>query len=107
MAKQKGIRAGGKVTGSHTTVVPAAAEVVDIAEKCTAVNKIVLGYIKAGLPSAKGLRKVKISEDGASLLLSVRDNTTHQELHLYGTDLATVKDELASKVRGLGFKVVV
>ncbi len=105
MAKQKGIRAGGKVTGSHTTVVPAAAEVVDIAHKCDCVTKIVLGYIKAGLPSAKGLRKVKVAEKDACLLFSVRDNTTHQEIYVYGNNLVRAKEEIMHKVQMAGFRI--
>lgn len=106
MAKQKGARAGGKVTGTHTTVVPAAGQVVDILEKNGEVKKIVLGYIKAGLPTTKGLRRVKITQDGACLMLAVRDNTSHQEIIVYANDLLLAKKEIAVQIAKLGFKVV-
>ena len=107
MAKQKGTRAGGKFTGSHTTVVPAAGKVADIAEQCSVVTKIALGFIKAGLPSAKGRRKLKISPDGASLLLAVRDNTSHQELHVYATDLEEARMHIAQGAQSAGLIVTV
>ncbi len=106
MAKPKGARAGGKVTGTHTTVVPAAGQVVDILQKNSEVKKIVLGYIKAGLPTTKGLRRVKISQDGACLMLAVRDNTSHQEIIVYANDLVVAKKEIAAQIAKLGFKVV-
>jgi hypothetical protein len=106
MAKPKGTRAGGKVTGTHTTVVPAAGQVVDIAERNPSVKKIVLGYIKSGLPTSKGLRRVKISQESACLLLVVRDNISQQEIMVYADNLELVKSDIASKVTKLGFKVV-
>lgn len=106
MAKPKGARAGGKVTGSHTTVVPAAGLVVDIAERNPYVKKIVLGYIKSGLPTTKGLRRVKISLESACLMLVVRDNISQQEIIVYADNLELVKREMAAAVAELGFKVV-
>lgn len=79
----KGHRSGGKYTGSHTTVIPAAAIMCDVAEKCADVRKIALGFIKSGIRSANGNRRVKISREGAAFLLSVRDNTAHQDIWVY------------------------
>ncbi len=107
MSKKKGSRAGGKYTGSHTTVIPAAGEVADIADRCELVTKIALGFIKAGLPPAKGIRRLKLKQDGASLLLSVRDNTSHQELHVYATDLDKAKDTIAFGAAAIGLQVSV
>ena len=79
----KNHRSGGKYSGSHTTVIPAAGVICDLADGCDAVTRIALGFIKSGLKSAGGQRRVKIANDGAVLLLSVRDNTTHQEVYVY------------------------
>lgn len=80
----KDSRDGGKFSGSHTTLIPAAASVADKAETCPFVYNIVLGFIKAGLNSANGQRRVKIiREAGASVLLAVRDNASQQEIRVY------------------------
>ena len=100
-------RSGGKFTGSHTTVIPAAGAIADIAVGCSVVTKIALGYIKAGLPSAKGRRALKIKPNGACLLLSVRDNTTNQELYVYASDLDVARQQIAIGADKLGMKVVV
>ncbi len=105
----KNSRSGGKFTGSHTTVVPAARDVADIAANNSLVTKIALGIIKAGLPSAKGRKAVKIKPNGACLLLSVRDNTTCQELYVYAAaaDLKDARNQVAEKARKEGFQVTV
>ncbi len=103
----KNSRSGGKFTGSHTTVIPAAGEIADIAERNPLVTKIAIGFIKAGLPSAKGRRALKIKPNGACLLLSVRDNTTNQELFVYATDLMIVRNQIAERIRKEGFQVTV
>ncbi len=87
MGTKKGARSGGKYTGSHTTVVPGAAVIADIADQCAYVTKIALGYIKGGLPPVKGLRRLKIVTDTGSLLLTVRDNISQQELRIYAHDV--------------------
>jgi len=101
----KNARAGGKYTSSHTTVVPAAGVIVDIAHKCTSVTKISLGFIKAGLPSAKGLKRVKIVDEGTSIVLSVRDNTSQQEIRIYTSDKIATKQEISKGARKAGFMV--
>jgi hypothetical protein len=82
MAK-KSARAGGKFGGDHTTVIPAAGIIADIAGSCRVVTKISVGFIKAGLPNAKGKRRVKIAVEEGGILLTVRDNTSQQELRVY------------------------
>ena len=88
---KKDHRSGGKYGGSHTTVIPAAAFLTDIADQQPEVTKISLGYIKAGLPSIEGKRRAKITERQGNLLLSVRDNTSHQEVTVYTDDLRKSK----------------
>jgi hypothetical protein len=82
----KDSRSGGKYSGNHTTLTPAAALVCDIAHACPHVTRISPGFLKVGLKSANGNRRVKITEDGGQILLLVRDNASHQEIHVYATD---------------------
>jgi hypothetical protein len=79
----KHARAGGKFSGSHTSLIPAAAMLADLAQAQPEVTKIAPGFIKAGLRPTKGQRRVKISVRSGNLLLAVRDNTSHQELTIY------------------------
>ena len=51
---RKNSRMGGKYGGGHTTVIPAAGIIADIAHDCTFVIKISVGFIKSGLPNTKG-----------------------------------------------------
>ena len=104
MAK-KNSRSGGKFNTSHTTVVPSAGEIADIVERCPFVTKIALGFIKAGLPSAKGLKRLKVMTDEGSLLLTVRGNTSQQEIRVYATDVAAAKHMILSEAHRAGFKV--
>lgn len=95
--------AGGKYTGNHTTLIPAAAQLCKYAQRHAAVTKITPGFITAGLRSASGKRRVKIEKAGpTSIKLSVRDNTSHQEVYLYiksEEDTLGVIDALAADAR--------
>ncbi len=91
----KDSRSGGKYSGNHTTLIPAAAIVCDIAHACPSVTKISPGFIKAGLHSAHGNRRVKITDSEGSILLSVRDNTSHQEVRVYTSDMQAAKLAIA------------
>ncbi len=91
----KDSRSGGKYSGNHTTLIPAAAIVCDIAHACPSVTKISPGFIKAGLHSAHGKRRVKITDSEGSILLSVRDNTSHQEVRVYTSDMQAAKLAIA------------
>lgn len=105
MPTKKGARSGGKFTGSHTTVVPGAAVIADIADQCAYVTKIALGFIKGGLPPAKGLKRLKILTDTGSLLLTVRDNISQQELRIYTLDAEKTKSIITKGAREEGFSV--
>lgn len=99
----KNTRSGGKYTGAHTTVIPAAGTVCDIAHKLSEVSKISLGFIKAGLPSVGGQRRVKVIDDKGSLLLSIRDNASHQEVRVFTSNLPVTKLAIARGIRNNGF----
>lgn len=98
-------RAGGKFSGNHTTLTPAASLIADIAHACGAVTKISPGFLKAGLKSVSGHRRIKITDSGSYLLLSIRDNTSHQEVHVYASDTRATKHAIASGAEAAGFAV--
>lgn len=101
----KDSRSGGKYSGNHTTLTPLAASVCDIANNSEAVTKISPGFLKAGLPPVNGSRRVKISDKGAEVLLCVRDNTSHQEVHLLVADRQTAKLAIARGCRNNDIKI--
>ena len=103
---KKNTRMGGKFGGGHTTVVPAAATIADIADECAYVTKISVGFIKSGLKPTKGLRRIKITATEGSLLIAVRDNISHQELRIYTSDVEKAKHAIASGAYAEGFEVV-
>lgn len=94
----KNSRSGGKYSSSHTTVIPAAGTICDIVNKCPIVTRISLGFITAGLRSVSGQRRVKITEYVGVILLSVRDNTSRQEVYVYADDLQKAMVAIAKGV---------
>ncbi len=101
----KDSRSGGKYTGNHTTLSPLAARVCDIAHKCDAVTKISPGFLKAGLHSVNGQRRVKITDKNGGVLLSIRDNTSHQEVSVYTGDLQAAKLHIARHCQSEDIKI--
>lgn len=95
----KDSRSGGKYGGNHTTLIPAAAIVCDIAHDCPAVTRISPGYIKAGLHSVHGQKRVKLIRDDGAILLSIRDNASHQEVRVYTTDMQATMLAIARGAR--------
>jgi len=100
----KDSRMGGKFSGSHTTCIPLAAQVADVAVACSFVSKVTLGYIKAGIGTTLH-RKVKFTDDEGSILLAIRDNTSHQEIRVYVSDVQRAREALARNLRNLGIRI--
>jgi len=98
-------RLGGKFSGNHTTLISAACIVADLAVYCPSVTNVSPGLIKAGLKSVHGEKRVKIVDCGNSVLLSVRDNTSHQEVHIYADDVQSAKLSIARGARNAGLKI--
>lgn len=98
-------RAGGKFTGNHTSLIPAAILIADIAEQCEAVYRISPGFIKAGLKSVQGKRRVKITENNGYILLAIRDNISQQEIHVYANDPILAKSFIAKGAKAEGLIV--
>lgn len=93
-------RSGGKYTGNHTTLIPLACAVCDIANAISEVTKITPGFIKDGLKSVGGQRRVKFTDENSHcILLSVRDNASHQEVRVYVTDIQEARTTIARRLR--------
>ena len=101
----KDSRLGGKYSGNHTTLIPAATIVCDIAHACSSVTRISPGFIKGGLKSANGRRRVKITEHQSAILLSVRDNVSQQEIYIYADDRHTAKLAIARGARDAHLRI--
>lgn len=87
--------AGGKVAGTHTTVIDAAKRVVKIAEKDPDVSKIVLGFITSGLPVGKHLLKFTTIHGGCKV--TVRGTHSKQEIFVYSDDVLATTLRLQSE----------
>lgn len=98
-------RSGGKFSGNHTTLSPAACLVADIAASCPHVYRISPGYLKAGLRAANGQRRVKIIDQSNCILLAVRDNASQQELHVYANPRQAAKLAIAKGARTAGLHI--
>lgn len=99
---KKGHRDGGKFGGNHTTFIPLARVLVDVAAKEKEVTNISAGFIKAGLTSVNGQRRVKITDTVGGVFLSIRDNASHQEVRIYTTDIHKTKLALSRATRNNG-----
>lgn len=99
-------RSGGKYTGTHTSLIPAAAMVCDNAHACAHVTRISPGFIKTGLKSVQGNRRLKIAVDGARILLTVRDNVSQQEVHVYAADIPSACMTIARGARQNNLTVI-
>ena len=84
-------RAGGKLTRSHTTLIDAAAPLVDYLQGREEVSKISLGMIKN---IGKGQPGLKFHTVVGGLKVVVRGNVSLQEFVVYTVDPETVRREL-------------
>ena len=98
-------RSGGKYSGNHTTLIPAASILCDIAHGCNSVTRISPGFIKSGLHSVGGQRRVKIMECNSAILLSIRDNASHQEVWVYASDTQAAKLVIARGARDANLSI--
>ncbi len=84
--------AGGKFTGSHTTVIEPAETLIKVLNNSDLVYKISLGFIKnkAG-KGGSGHVRYKLHKNGSGLKLVVSGTGTVQEFYIYTNDMAQVK----------------
>ena len=98
-------KSGGKYTGNHTTLIDLAFDVCNIANKCPEVKRISPGFITSGLPSVAGQRRVKITFEADYILLSIRGNTSFQEVHVYVWNLQPALEWIARGIRNHGVAI--
>ncbi|MBD3359636.1 MAG: hypothetical protein GF365_02945 [Candidatus Buchananbacteria bacterium] len=84
--------AGGKFTGSHTTVIEPAETLIKVLNNSDLVYKISLGFIKnkAGR-GGSSLARYKLQENGSGLKLVVSGAGTIQEFYIYTDNILKVK----------------
>lgn len=76
-------RAGGKFTGSHTTVIDKALGSIDAAAKLPCVSKIVLGLIEAVRSKTP---RLKFNETPTGWEVVVYSQITLQTIYIYTSD---------------------
>jgi len=84
-------RAGGKLTRSHTTLIDAAAPLVDFLQDHDHVSKISLGIIKN---IGKGAPSLKFHPVTGGWKVVVRGNVSLQEMVVYTTEPDSVRADL-------------
>ena len=92
MAKHIG---GRKITSSHTSVIDSAFPIVHKAVNLPEVNKIALGIIKQ-VGKTRGVRRLKYLPVTGGWKLTVRADSTVQEIYIYTDELEKTKDTLES-----------
>ncbi|MFA6424001.1 MAG: DUF2103 domain-containing protein [Candidatus Magasanikbacteria bacterium] len=89
-------RAGGKYSGSHTTIIDAAEVVADTAAKLKEVSKIILGMIKVA-PSKQA--RLKITVVPAGLEVVVYGRISLQTIFVYTKDTKNVQSAIERAFR--------
>ena len=84
-------RAGGKLTKNHTTLIDAAAELIDHLQECDEVTKISLGLIKN---IGKGRPGLKFHPLVGGWRVVVRGSLSLQEIVIYTAEPEKVKRSL-------------
>lgn len=100
---RKNYRSGGKIAGSHGTVIEAATSIIDCARRSDSVSKVVLGVI-TNKPGSRN-RKVKVTRDLHALKVAVTDGGGHQILYVYTREYLTVAKLLTARAESAGLQV--
>ena len=98
-------RQGGKIRGTHTTLINTAATLVDEIINFKEVIGVSPGFIKPGEGNAGGVRRVKIIDTDGGLLLIVRENGGVQELRVFSRDIQKTKLAIARFARNSGMHI--
>ncbi len=108
MSESKHHRRGGKFAGSHSTYTEISCKLADAANDLPEVTKISSGFIRSGLKSVNGQRRVKlVAKNTHCILATVRDNITCHEVWIYVSNMAAAMTNLADKIKSLGIEVSV
>lgn len=104
MAK-KITRAGGKFSKNHSSVIPSAVEILDMLHEMPEVKKISLGVIKAGKTSG-GKRYMKLKERTGGVLITVRGNSSIQEIGIYTNAPDEIKKSLKENSTKINIEIM-
>ena len=84
---------GEKLAGRHTTVIDAAKPVLKKADALPRVKKISLGFIKM-TPGSSGERRLKFKDMQGGLQVTVRGNSSVQDIWIYTDSPVEVQQQL-------------
>ena len=84
---------GRKIASSHTSVIDSAFPIVHKAANLPEVNKIALGIIKQ-VGKTRGIRRLKFLPITGGWRLTVRSDSTVQEIYIYTDEPGRTKDIL-------------
>lgn len=84
---------GRKITSSHTSVIDSAFPIVHKAANLPEVNKIALGIIKQ-VGKTRGIRRLKFLPIAGGWKLTVRADSTVQEIYIYTDEPNKTKELL-------------
>ncbi len=84
-------RSGGKIAGSHSTLIDHAVRVVDAAQALSEVSKIVLGEIVV----KKCSQRLKFTEISAGLRLTICGNASLQIVYVYTSNPESTRRALS------------
>lgn len=93
-----------KQTSSHHTFTNKAEIVRKWAEKIPEITKISAGFI-SNIGTAKFNCRIKIKHEQACLLLSVRGQTSIQDVRLYTNDKSKIENLLENFCKDNGFEI--
>lgn len=98
---------GKKKKGKHTTIIDAAVRPVAIAKRMPEITGVAPGFIKMGLSSTRGAIAVKIKSEGTCILLSIRGNTSAQEIRLYTSNVLDAVKHIENEFQKDGIQTYV
>lgn len=78
--------------GRHTTVITAAAKVVDFLLKHPDVSNIIAGHIKSGIGTAQ--QRIKIRKETGCLSIMVRGGASIQEIKVFSHNFDRIQKDL-------------
>lgn len=87
MTHFKGLLRGAKFSGTHTTVIPDAIDLLTTLKRLGEVTKISVGLIT---PCKVAEPRVKVKLESHALKLQVRGRNAVQVFYVYGSDLPAV-----------------
>ncbi len=96
-------RHGKDIRGDHSTLTDLSAQVVDIIRPLAQVRGIAPGVFDLGIP--RGRQNVRIAHEAGSILLTVRQASSVQQVKVFTGNIAVVKLAIARALRDRGIPI--